>query len=34
MSVQVVGRNHYQELLYILESTEEEIRIVSPLHKR
>lgn len=33
MSVQVVGRNHYQELLYILESTEKEIRIVSPFIK-
>ena len=33
MSVQVVGRNHYQELLYILENTEEEIRIVSPFIK-
>ena len=33
MSIQVVDRNHYEKLLYILDSTEKAIRIISPFIK-
>lgn len=33
MSVEVVDRNHYEKLLFILDSTEKEISIVSPFIK-